>query len=147
MRRPFGWDLPPGVNVSDIPGNRPEDAAWEIILDKLGEHLKTDEARGALVKLAYQSVHGLELVEQLIQYGIDLGKLDQMQVEQESAFYHSVFRNEGITKLLDLLREDFESGPVRVYPIPELVAKVNKLGEELLGLLEKIDRGEYGDVP
>ena len=21
----FGWDLPPGVSVSDIPGNRPED--------------------------------------------------------------------------------------------------------------------------
>jgi hypothetical protein len=24
-----GWNLPPGVNVSDIPGNRPEDEIWE----------------------------------------------------------------------------------------------------------------------
>ena len=31
--RPFGWDLPPGVNASDIPGNRPEDAAWEKMMD------------------------------------------------------------------------------------------------------------------
>ena len=24
-----GWNLPPGVNVSDIPGNRREDILWE----------------------------------------------------------------------------------------------------------------------
>lgn len=29
----FGWDLPPGVSVSDIPGNRPEDERWEYIYD------------------------------------------------------------------------------------------------------------------
>ena len=137
-RHPFGWDLPPGVNVSDIPGNRPEDEAWDKMLD---DFFSKRSSKSPLT----DSVS--EIVSEAIQYGIDLGKLDQMQVEQESAFYHSVFRNEGVTHLLDLLREDFESGPVRVYPIPELVAKVNKLGEELLGLLEKIDRGEYGDVP
>jgi hypothetical protein len=27
----FGWDLPPGVSVSDIPGNRPEDGRLEEI--------------------------------------------------------------------------------------------------------------------
>jgi len=29
----FGWDLPPGVCLSDIPGNRPEDEEWEQIVD------------------------------------------------------------------------------------------------------------------
>lgn len=32
-----GWNLPPGVNVNDLPGNRPEDEADEVFLDKLGE--------------------------------------------------------------------------------------------------------------
>ncbi len=27
-----GWNLPPGCNVSDIPGNRPEDEKWDTIL-------------------------------------------------------------------------------------------------------------------
>ena len=28
-------NLPPGVSVSDIPGNRPEDEAWEKLIDKI----------------------------------------------------------------------------------------------------------------
>ena len=30
----FGWDLPPGCRVTDIPGNRPEDEAWEHYWDE-----------------------------------------------------------------------------------------------------------------
>lgn len=42
-----GYNLPPGVNVSDIPGNRPEDLAEEAWWDKLIElapddHLPAD---------------------------------------------------------------------------------------------------------
>ena len=32
-----GWNLPPGVNVSDIPGNRPEDEANEVFHEALDE--------------------------------------------------------------------------------------------------------------
>lgn len=32
-----GWNLPPGVSVSDIPGNRPEDEEWERLWDRLVE--------------------------------------------------------------------------------------------------------------
>lgn len=36
-----GWNLPPGVNVSDLPGNRPEDIAaeefWNAFEEKLAE--------------------------------------------------------------------------------------------------------------
>lgn len=29
----FGWDLPPGCRISDIPGNRPEELAEEAKMD------------------------------------------------------------------------------------------------------------------
>ena len=31
----FGWHYPPGVTESMIPGNRPEDAAWERFLESV----------------------------------------------------------------------------------------------------------------
>jgi len=41
-----GWNLPPGCNVSDIPGNRPEDLAfeifWENYIDKVYEEWKEE---------------------------------------------------------------------------------------------------------
>lgn len=37
MTRDFGWDLPPGVTSSMIPGNRPEDVAWERTREKVVE--------------------------------------------------------------------------------------------------------------
>ena len=30
-----GWNMPPGCNVSDIPGNRPEDLRSEALYDKI----------------------------------------------------------------------------------------------------------------
>ena len=30
-----GYNLPPGCNVNDIPGNRPEDEPYEIWMDEL----------------------------------------------------------------------------------------------------------------
>ena len=29
-------NLPPGVSVSDIPGNRPEDDAWDELVESIG---------------------------------------------------------------------------------------------------------------
>ena len=38
-------NLPPGVTESMIPGNRPEDAAWERLFDEMGSSgLHTEEA-------------------------------------------------------------------------------------------------------
>jgi hypothetical protein len=36
----FGWDLPPGCSVSDIPGNRPEDLRREALEDKIWDALE-----------------------------------------------------------------------------------------------------------
>jgi hypothetical protein len=33
MDRTFGWEYPPGVSESDIPGNRPEDLEWEHAME------------------------------------------------------------------------------------------------------------------
>ena len=40
MRSKMGWDLPPGVSVRDIPGNRPEDEAAETLADKVFDVLE-----------------------------------------------------------------------------------------------------------
>lgn len=34
-----GWNLPPGVNVGDIPGNRPEDEAEEKAYERMAEEM------------------------------------------------------------------------------------------------------------
>lgn len=44
----FGWDLPPGCRMSDIPGNRPEDLLAEAQYDAVETALSTatsDEER------------------------------------------------------------------------------------------------------
>jgi hypothetical protein len=37
-----GWNLPPGVNVNDIPGNRPEDVEEEEFWDALDKQFQKD---------------------------------------------------------------------------------------------------------
>ena len=83
----FGWDLPPGVSVSDIPGNRPEDVEWEkIIEDFLDEERIKNRKYGILVtekeiKLMdslYASKKWSGCVDAYIQmaieYGMELGR-------------------------------------------------------------------------
>jgi hypothetical protein len=46
-----GYNLPPGCSVSDIPGNRPEDQAWEELWDWLMEtDLSPHEVKAAIIK-------------------------------------------------------------------------------------------------
>jgi hypothetical protein len=40
MNNKFGWDLPPGCSLSDIPGNRREDMANEQIYDNIDDALR-----------------------------------------------------------------------------------------------------------
>lgn len=35
MKMP-NYNLPPGVSINDIPGNRPEDELWELFLNDIG---------------------------------------------------------------------------------------------------------------
>lgn len=43
-----GWNLPPGVNVNDIPGNRPEDEAYEVFWEKLDEEFQSRYGKKAI---------------------------------------------------------------------------------------------------
>ena len=51
-------NLPPGVSVSDIPGNRPEDEAWERLIERISESgLDVDQASRAW-EIGYATVRG-----------------------------------------------------------------------------------------
>lgn len=53
----FGWDLPPGCRLSDIPGNRPEDEYYEHLADEVYAIFPdcTDEDMERLFKLFDQA--------------------------------------------------------------------------------------------
>ena len=64
-----GWNMPPGVNPSDIPGNRPEDIEWEKILDDF--YAAQEEKVQALLDTNPIPWH---IIESAIKFGINLGK-------------------------------------------------------------------------
>lgn len=35
----MGWNLPPGCNESDLPGNRPEDEEWDYFIETFEDEL------------------------------------------------------------------------------------------------------------
>ena len=82
--RTFGWNLPPGVRASDIPGNRPEDEEWErIVYGFYGIALFEDER-----KVFDTLSHAQEsLLEKAIEYGIELGREEQKLIEAENKLY------------------------------------------------------------
>lgn len=56
-----GWNLPPGVNESDIPGNRPLDEAIDKLCSECDlEPCPVDEADGDLEKCPYKVVEKAE---------------------------------------------------------------------------------------
>lgn len=71
------FNMPPGVRVSDIPGNRPEDEAWEVFCDKVYDKLverhmqyfalNKDEAEKKIESL--RDMHG---VEELLWWAVDI---------------------------------------------------------------------------
>ncbi len=53
----MSYNLPPGVSVNDIPGNRPEDIAWDDLVEWLGTlNLTPHEIRVRLAR--YQEILG-----------------------------------------------------------------------------------------
>lgn len=80
----FGWDLPPGCSVSDIPGNRPEDEAYEKMLDGFYSKLSKDEQEKV------ESVD--DIIAKAIEYGIEIGVKQQQDIEEEAKFYEEQAR-------------------------------------------------------
>ena len=73
----FGWDLPPGCNLSDIPGNRPEDEKWEAITEGFwtGKHC-TDEVYHKFEKAKLDSAL-IDIVDKAIEYGMEIGRKEE----------------------------------------------------------------------
>jgi hypothetical protein len=70
-----GWNLPPGCNVSDIPGNRPEELEWEARLDKVLE-----AAQSALIPLLGQA-NAERAVEHLAEHAVFVQAVDRLYGE------------------------------------------------------------------
>lgn len=93
MRNIFesGFNLPPGCRVSDIPGNRPEDEAWEAIINGFWNKKRTPEKDRVL---SDADTPLTELIDEAIDYGIDIGQKQADACKQESDFYESQYHYE-----------------------------------------------------
>lgn len=80
----FGWGLPPGVRVSDIPGNRPEDIEWETIMDQFFDKkrvmdpkrhgIKISEKEYKLMDQLYSTKKWSQVVDDYIVMAIEYGR-------------------------------------------------------------------------
>lgn len=79
----FGWDLPPGCSVNDIPGNRPEDAEWEKLEAEFWSNKNncSDELWDKFEQ-AKLSDSLMDIVTKAIDYGMELGRKEQAQSEK-----------------------------------------------------------------
>jgi hypothetical protein len=84
MSRPFGWDLPPGVNVGDLPGNRPEDLEEDAFWTEF------DRQREKLGLEVSEEHYDADWFMEAIQIARDIGYnrgytdgLDEARMEQE----------------------------------------------------------------
>lgn len=91
-----GFNLPPGCNVSDIPGNRPEDERWEAILEGFwnGENCSNDDwEKFEEVSLDSKLV---DVVDKAIEYGMEINKKEQQSIDSENKYYETRFIEEAI---------------------------------------------------
>jgi len=86
----FGWDLPPGCSLSDIPGNRPEDEIQETIEEGFwGKKGRSEEKELALDNAPQVYI---DLIDEAIEYGIEVGNKQAVEAEKENKYYNSWYR-------------------------------------------------------
>lgn len=119
----FGWDLPPGCRVSDIPGNRPEDEAWENIYEGFWDKERltnthiglriTEEEYERMDELYNQATPNIsdvidDYISAAIEYGIEIGQSQSDAVARENksyaARYNEEIRNPKLWKFFKALR-------------------------------------------
>jgi len=98
-RSVFGSDLPPGCRVSDIPGNRPEDEKWDAIISGFWDKERKPEHKEALDEAPQVYV---DLIDEAIEYGMDIGMKEEAAIENENkgylSLYHQQVRNPKLRK-------------------------------------------------
>jgi len=102
--RMFGWDLPPGVRASDIPGNRPEDEVWERIYEYFWDKARlTKTHKGTLItEVQYEKMGKLyesndtnyadeidAYISNAIEYGMEIGQKQDEAIAEENHYYET----------------------------------------------------------
>ena len=102
----FGWDLPPGCRVSDIPGNRSEDEGWEAIYDNFwSKERLTKTHTGIRITeheyLQMDKLYNSELADVIddyimaaIEYGMEIGTQQAHDAQEENKYYESRWHEE-----------------------------------------------------
>jgi hypothetical protein len=90
----FGWDLPPGCSVNDIPGNRPEDATWEAIELDFWEKTATKEEW----ELVEKSDKLMSLITKAITYGMTITEKRMADMQAENHHYEMSYIEEEMSK-------------------------------------------------
>lgn len=101
----FGWDLPPGCRVSDIPGNRPEDERWEAIYENFWnkDRLISKSFGIQITKEKFEAMDKIwrsnskvnrafvelmdDYISAAIEYGMEVGVEEKLASREESKYY------------------------------------------------------------
>jgi hypothetical protein len=97
----FGWDLPPGCRVSDIPGNRPEDVKWEAITEGFydGNHISNETLKKFEDAKLDSDLD--EIITKAIEYGIEIGiKEEKENSKFDNGMYVNYLLNRYIAPIL-----------------------------------------------
>lgn len=96
-RHQFGWDLPPGVSLHHIPGNRPEDmedeAFWEELYKQFEHHgvaIPEDQDGEEWFVRAFEICRDLAFDR-----GYKQGQADEQWAQQEIAYSNEKGGNDG----------------------------------------------------
>ena len=137
----FGWELPPGVSVNDIPGNRPEDGEWEAICEKffdkerlLASRQITEKQHDDMDRLYRESEFAPlvdDYIRAAIQYGLDSGEKQASEAWQQERRYE----NENIFEVLKTARAALHNrkGYTTTDRAQKAVGEIDKLLEDLEG--------------
>ncbi len=90
-RHLFGWDLPPGVSTNMIHGNRPEDEAWEAILNGFWDSKHCSDELWNKFEKAKLDGDLTDVVNKAIEYGMDIGQKQAEASNQENKYYESEY--------------------------------------------------------
>jgi hypothetical protein len=85
----FGWDLPPGCSINDIPGNSDEDAKWEQLMMDFYEKTEFTKKELEFIDPLNETVD--YIVQKAITYGMELGRKEQQMTDAENRFYEERF--------------------------------------------------------
>jgi hypothetical protein len=104
----FGWDLPPGCSVSDIPGNRPEDSEMEALEERFYKENNTEPEWEEFNALNNKSKNDLllNIVSKAITFGIEIGNEQARKIAGENAYYEAQERDYENDKALEAWLRD-----------------------------------------